>query len=392
MADRVVVGLPFMGNNLWTFGNVYQNDLIRLLQKYDPGRYQFVMMVPQSQEGMVKERLDGVMYRTYTDYKVEFTLDPSKLIFNGMAYLFGRTMAINAAIKGVGIDALFGPYIGQPSVKVGTLTWIPDFQHIHYPEMFQKEERESRSNSIRKVAETADRVILISQSAKDDYCAFAPEYKDKARVFSPMAYIDEGFYESNTLGVVEKYNVPEEYIFLPNQFWKHKDHCTVVKALKILKDNGTEATVVCAGNSHDYRNPGYFSELMKQVAEMGLQRRFIYIGLIQKPDVLALMRESVCVMNPSLFEGYGFTVDEARSIGKPLILSDINPHNEQNPPESYYFKPGDPEELAHCIGKAWSEYEAGPNYAMEREAISEYSARAQKTAESFRNLIGEVTE
>lgn len=33
MSDKITVGLPWMGSNLWTFGNVYQNDLIRTIQK-----------------------------------------------------------------------------------------------------------------------------------------------------------------------------------------------------------------------------------------------------------------------------------------------------------------------------------------------------------------------
>lgn len=392
MSDKITVGLPWMGSNLWTFGNVYQNDLIRTIQKECQGKYRFVMMVPKEQANTIGEPLPEVTYSIYNDYKIQFTADPIGLLFNGMAYIFGRRKALNAFVKTEGIDVVFGPYLGDQISTAKTMTWIPDFQHVHFPDMFSSDERLSRSNTIRKVAAVSDLVILISESAKEDYCAFVPEYKSKARVFTPLPYIDDSIYASDPATIARQYNLPEKFMFLPNQFWKHKNHSIIVRALKLLKDRGVSVTVVCAGNSHDYRNPAFFSGLMKSVSEAGLRNQFIYIGLIPKTDVSALIRQSVCVINPSMFEGHGFTVDEARSIGKTTILSNLAPHIEQNPPKAHYFKYWETENLAQVMASVWNELSAGPDPILEREAKVTYQSRSKTTAETFGKIIEEVLQ
>jgi len=64
--------------------------------------------------------------------------------------------------------------------------------------------------------------------------------------------------------------------------------------------------------------------------------------MVPREHVLLLIRQSIGVLGPSLFEGWGFGVDEARSVGKRLLISDIPAHREQNPPEAIFFNPQDP--------------------------------------------------
>ena len=60
-----------------------------------------------------------------------------------------------------------------------------------------------------------------------------------------------------------------------------------------------------------------------------LEKNFIFLGVIPYKDVLGLMRAAVAVINPSVMEGWSTTVEEAKSLGLPLILSDIPVHREQ---------------------------------------------------------------
>ena len=49
-------------------------------------------------------------------------------------------------------------------------------------------------------------------------------------------------------------------------------------------------------------------------------------------------RHSISLINPSQFEGRHSSVEQARSLGKQTILSDINIHREQAPPRSSFFR------------------------------------------------------
>ena len=60
------------------------------------------------------------------------------------------------------------------------------------------------------------------------------------------------------------------------------------------------------------------------------------------------MRASIAVINPSLIEGWSTTVEEAKSLGVPLILSDIPVHREQNQ-EVMFFDPRSARSLAETM-------------------------------------------
>ena len=51
----------------------------------------------------------------------------------------------------------------------------------------------------------------------------------------------------------EKNNIKGSFLFLPNQYWIHKNHIVVLKALKLLIAHGKEVHVLSIENTADYR-------------------------------------------------------------------------------------------------------------------------------------------
>jgi glycosyltransferase involved in cell wall biosynthesis len=230
----------------------------------------------------------------------------------------------------------------------------------------------------------------MSESVKNDFEKFAPEYAHKARVLKTVTPIPETVYEADFNKILKLYNLPEKFVYLPNQFWKHKNHKLVFNALKILKDRGIQVSLVCTGFPGDYRHAGYFAGLFQKLSEWGIRNQVIYLGMIPYEHVLLLMRQCVCVLNPSLFEGFGLSVDEARSIGKQTLLSDIPAHREQNPPKAVFFNPYDAEGLAGKINEVWNATKPGPDIELEFESHKSLSDRIRKSADSFLSIVKEV--
>jgi hypothetical protein len=160
-----------------------------------------------------------------------------------------------------GIDVVFGSTLLFKYPKIGTLSWLPDFQHVHFPNMFSDEERRSRDEQFRQSLVSADRVVLLSEAVKADLLVFAPEYAYKTRPVPPISHITESIYERAPDSVLQAYHLPAKFIYLPNQFWRHKNHEIVFEALRILSEKGIKVTVVCTGYPGDYRNPDYFARL-----------------------------------------------------------------------------------------------------------------------------------
>jgi glycosyltransferase involved in cell wall biosynthesis len=256
--------------------------------------------------------------------------------------------------------------------------------------MFSPAECLARNHSFMHIAEKATRVFLLSESVKRDFEAFTPEHAHKARVLSPVTYIPSAVYETDPVSIIEQYGLPHKFIYLPNQLWKHKNHVAVFHALKILKSRGTEVFLVCSGNLTDYRHPAYLSDLLQDISRLKIRNQIAILGLIPREHVFQLMRQSVCVLNPSLFEGYGMTIDEARSLGKRVLLSDLPVHHEQNPPLAVFFDPRNYDDLANKIEMFWSAELPGPGPDLETQARQELPKRMRNFAESFISIAKEV--
>ncbi len=279
----------------------------------------------------------------------------------------------------------FGSQFSEP-----LLSWIPDFQHIHLPQMFLSEEIQWRDQHFSKIAAHANRVILSSQDALQDFKRFAPQAVHKARVLSFVAQVPADIYDSEPDWVCEHYHLPRKFIYLPNQFWRHKNHNVVIQALSLLKAEHPEITVVCTGNTNERRYPLYFGELLASISSLGLRDNLILLGLVPHAHLFSVMRQSLAMLQPSFFEGWSTTVEEAKSVGKRTILSDIPVHREQNPPQAVFFNPHDPQELADALVRVFNENKPGPDYDLEILARSQLPIRTKEFGRTFVEIVKEV--
>ena len=160
----------------------------------------------------------------------------------------------------------------------------------------------------------------------------------------------------------------------------------VFEAVKLLKESGIDILILCSGLMNDYRHPEYIIEIEDFVQEFGLQENIKLLGLIDYDDVFYLMRNSLAVINPSLFEGWSSTVEECKSIGKNMILSDIPIHREQNPLNSLYFNPHNPVELSELLKKVlYSGFSS--NNEFEETANNQLIMRTLDFANNYQNIV-----
>lgn len=289
------------------------------------------------------------------------------------------------------IDIASHTFIDTNSIPV--VTWIPDFQHIHLKEMFTEEELKFRDESFQLQTKKSSLVILSSNDALEDFKAFAPGYAEKGRVLRFVSIPDKNIYSKTDKiknKVIEKYKLPEKYFYVPNQFWKHKNHKVILKAISILKKQGLNIKVIFTGNTSDYRNLKHFEELTNYIKQEGIQDNVKILGIVDLIEVYYFMRNCVSIINPSKFEGWSSTVEEAKSIGKNIILSDLNVHKEQNPPEGIFFNPDNAEELANILKSKWETKNSEPDYELEEQAKKLLPTRILEFGKQYQNILMEV--
>jgi glycosyltransferase involved in cell wall biosynthesis len=258
-----------------------------------------------------------------------------------------------------------------PRGKAATVGWIPDFQHEFLPELFDPRELTKRRDDCRRCAEVNDLVLLSSESVAADFRQFLPDFATKARVAPfPSSFAFDPPPESHVF-VRRKYDLPEKFLLVANQFWAHKNHACVVQALDILRRQGTDATVVFIGQLSDGRShhcPA--SAILQQIAELSLRDHVRVLGRVPREDLLALLREAAAIIQPSKFEGWSTTVQDAKALGRPVICSDIATHREQAPQALGFFPVDGPQELAAILSQTWQDLSPGPHPADEARALT----------------------
>lgn len=238
---------------------------------------------------------------------------------------------------------------------------IYDFQHKYLPRYFSKQDLGKRDRTFKQIARHAPVIVLNSAAAHDDFKKYFLPHAHKTRVLSFRTYPIPEWYEKDPLAAQKQYSLPDRFFLVSNQFWQHKNHMVIFNAMKLLRDRSVLPVIVCTGNLHDHRQKAYAEFIKRSIRELGLADQVHLLGLIPRIDQIQLMRRSLAVVQPSLFEGWSTVVEDARCLGKPIILSDIPVHKEQDPPRSTFFNKDSPEELAHCLGEWWERLYPGPN-------------------------------
>ena len=275
--------------------------------------------------------------------------------------------------------------------------WIPDFQYLHLPELFPTLDTARETRRFQKVISESDVVVMSSYAAFKDFRSIAPAgTESKGRVLQFVSQPNTLIADDNVIALADKiekkYNFSGKYFFLPNQFWQHKNHKVVFEAVRLLKARGINVLVLCTGNVHDYRlsNTSYTDGLIEFIRVNGLQNNIMILGLIDYNDVLFLMKNCIAVLNPSRFEGWSSSVEEAKSIGKQVVLSNIAVHIEQDPVDGRYFSPDDAGELAVILGELLCASETNESVDRRAQASQELHERTMAYGRKYAELVHQL--
>jgi glycosyltransferase involved in cell wall biosynthesis len=213
------------------------------------------------------------------------------------------------------------------------------------PELFFQRELEGRKHVYNEIITAKSKVLFSSNAALNDFKRFYPNATNSFFVIN-FAVTHPEFQQLNFNDLQKKYSINKKYFIIPNQFWVHKNHQVVLDAALILKNSGIDFHLIFTGKESDFRAPEYTIKLKEFVQQNMLTQFITFLGFIPREDQLCLMKNSVSIIQPSLFEGWSTVVEDAKAINHWIILSDIAVHQEQIKNNVSFFNPKKAEELA----------------------------------------------
>lgn len=373
----------------WLGGLNYFRNLFSALSLLDGKKIQIVLFVGSSVPNGVIEQFHHVEI-VRSAWLNATTL--RGLLRRALNKLSGhRDLLLRFLLKRNSIDVLShysAQWVGGSVRKIG---WIPDFQHVYLPGFFSAAEVAQRNAHFRGLIRSCDMVVLSSASAQKNLAEFCPNAVARSAVLRFVPEIDVDMTLIDVGSLQDRYDFKGPYFYIPNQFWVHKNHGLVVDALKILKAEGVVATVLLSGDTHDYRFPDHYSQLMSRVRDAGVEASFKVLGVIPYGDLISLMAHSVALINPSLFEGWSSTVEEGKALGKTILLSNLPVHLEQRPSRGVYFDPNNAGELAEKMRNVLTEWCAAPVHQTDRLTLdSSYRVRRLAFATEYQTMVERV--
>ena len=346
------VGFTIIGGKTgWMGGINYLKNLLFAISQTDDSRIQPLLFVGKKVdqklldefEGLAIIKQESVFDRCSIQWFIDFILRD----------IFAINPIINRIIKKNNIDVISHSFVYGTDLKCISVNWIPDFQHLYLSDMFPELNLQVRNYRLRCMAKYSDAIILSSYNTYNDYVKFAPKYIEKAGVIHFVS--QSTCFEIKPLSYLEtEYNFEGKFFFLPNQFWAHKNHKLVFEAIKLLKKECPDVLLLCSGLLTDNRNSRHIEVLKRFVQNNSLENNILFLGLIPYNDVKLLLHHSIAIINASLFEGWSSSVEEAKSMGKSMILSNIAVHHEQADNLADFFDYNDAPSLARILLRYWN--------------------------------------
>ena len=381
---RVAITYPFHDDD-WLGGRNYFASLLSAIHEVAPDNFQVILVMGKKTISTLPNDFPWVeILRT----PLLDRLHPAWLFRQLTLRKFENDVLLGRFLVKHRIDLLsHSGYLGKNS-RIQTLPWLTDFQYMHLPEYWTPKQIDWIVQRYKDACKYGDAIIVSSEDASCDLNEFAPELNKPCYVMRFVSNPVDFEKLPSEAAIRRKYNLVGNYLHLPNQFWANKNHRLVIDALSILKRRGIDATVVCTGKSLDPRMPNHFQDLMNHCDKRGVMNNFRVLGLVSHSDLQGLMAHSAAVINPSRFEGWSTSVEEAKTLQKPLLLSDIPVHREQAPILGQFFSVDDPLTLADIINKVVS---ASPTPLDKEKITVDYKSRLRMYGQHYVDSILDLT-
>jgi glycosyltransferase involved in cell wall biosynthesis len=238
-------------------------------------------------------------------------------------------------------------YFLTPSSKAKELINIPYIMTVwdlchrdfnEFPEVRNNHEFEKREERYTTLLKKAIKVTTDSELGKKNIC-----YRygiDESRV-KILKFLPQTMNNDKYINIKEKYNISNNYIYYPAQFWAHKNHIYILKALKILKEQ-YNLTIDAIFTGSDYGNLNY---ILEKAHEFDIKKQVHYLGFVDEEEISNLYKQSIALVMPTYFGPTNIPPLEAFSLNVPVCYSDLEGLREQVGEAAFLMNLKDPHSL-----------------------------------------------
>jgi len=238
---------------------------------------------------------------------------------------------------------------GIDKTPVKSVVTIHDLIFMRYPRLYSFFDRKIYFKKFLKAVESADKVVAISQQTKNDILEFSGIDSQKIEVIYQGCHqaFKKEYPDDFKQKIIEKYQLPQEFLLNVGTIEPRKNAFTIVKAIK-------DATyhLVLVG-----RPTAYAQKIKEFVQKHHMEHRVHFLEGLSIEELAVLYQMSKIFIYPSLYEGFGIPIIEALYSKTPVITNKKGVFPEAAGPYSFYMNQvTDPVEMKELIEQIMTKY------------------------------------
>jgi glycosyltransferase involved in cell wall biosynthesis len=296
---------------------------------------------------------------------------------------------VRTQFRQLGLDLIHHPFnvLNPVSSGIPSVLTINDIQHEYYPEFFAAGDLHKRRTLCKPSAEEAARIITISDFTRR--CVIEKYGINAGKIEVVHIGCGEEYRpvdDSAGLALMrQKYGLDRPFLYYPAGSWPHKNHKTLLAALKLLKErrrfDGMLVLTGIAMRTHD--------TVLAEIENLGLGDMVKILGYLPYSELPYIYNLATLLVFPSLFEGFGIPLVEAMACGCPVVCSNVTSLPEVAGNAAVLFEPLSPEDIADKVWNVWvsaSEQQRLCDAGWERVKAFSWEEIARKTLAVYESV------
>lgn len=198
-------------------------------------------------------------------------------------------------------------------LRVKRVVTVHDLVHLEHPATMLKKGLILERLLMKRSLKSADAIVTVSHATASDIRKHYPEipWRNVRTIYPGVPYLKD---QKASCAFVE--GLPPNYFLFVGTMEPRKNLSNLLKAFEKMGPEKNDVYLVIVGDRGWKDGP--FKMLFDNYKSAA---RVIFTGYVPRDKMSSIYKRSVCLVYPSLYEGFGFPVLEAMSCGVPVITS-----------------------------------------------------------------------
>ncbi len=237
-----------------------------------------------------------------------------------------------------------------PTLKAKTITTVHDLTPFLNPQWHHQKVITAHKNKMRLAAKKCFKFICVSQNTKNDLLKLFPKinpqkieviYEAAEEKYGKFIKLSKDLQQKKKEAIKKQYGL-DKFILAQGTREPRKNLKRLIDAFVIFKKNNPKCHIELA-----IAGKYGWGEDVDGIKNPSVK----ILGFIPEKDMVALHASALCLVYPSLYEGFGLPLVKSLKVGTPIITSNISSMPEVADKAAIYIDPNSTEDLTKAITK-----------------------------------------